>query len=303
MNKTINYILTFVTIVAGLATVTGLYLQFYESKPIIEIKTISKDNLTKLPSIDGLNAKYNYKNKEVKSLWKLHYVISNIGNEIIIGAGNKKNIIKDKISFSIDKNFKVLEVENRNSRFPFEIDIKDYSIDISFLQWKQKESIELIMYVEQLKENINPQLISNDREIINSEITYNTLEIEKLNTGVSLYSKLPDTLQTIIWWFSIIIYGLFLFILPLVWISELIKKIKYKTWLKSNTAYTEWIDSLIQNGQLNTYTEPLTLPNKLWKEYPYTKPKLPDNDFNSLTWGLLILSIFCIIPLLFMINF
>ncbi|UTJ06105.1 hypothetical protein [Arcobacter roscoffensis] len=301
MKKFINYILTFVTIIAGLATIAGLYLQFYETKPILEIKTISKDNLTRLPSIEGLNAKYNYKDKEVKSLWKLHYVITNIGNEIIIGEGSKKNIIKENISFELNNKFKILEIENRNNKLPFKMKISNNNIYVSFLQWKPKESIEIIVYVEQLEEKSDPQLITNDREIINSEITYNTLEIEKLNTETSLYSKLPQPLQTAIWWFSIFMYGLFLLIMPLIWLSELYKKIKYKTWLKSNTTYQEWIDTLIQEGALSKYTEPLTLPSKLWERYPYDKPILPDNDFKSLTWGVLILSIFCLIPLLFMI--
>jgi len=301
MKKIVSYIMTFITIVAGIATIGGLYFQLYEKKPIIEIKTISKDSLTKLPSIEGLNATYKYKNEKVVSLWKLHYIISNIGNEIIIGEGSKKNIIKDNISLEINDSFKILEIEDKNT--PFKLSIQENKILISFLQWKPQENIELVIYAEQIKKDSSPQLTTNDREIINSNVIYNTLEIKDISKGTAIFYKLPSPLQSTIKWFSIFIYGIFLIVMPILWFSELIKKIKYNTWLKSNTQYKAWVNQLIEEKRLSAYTEPNNLPTKLWKEYPYTKPKLPDNDFKSLTWGVIIFAIFCIIPLLFFINY
>ena len=114
--KNIFYIISFL---AAVAAIIGFYFQITTPKPVIEIKTISTDKLTDLPTVDGLKALYTYKNDTVKSLWKLHYYINNSGDEILIGEGNKKNIIRNGLDFSINNNYRIIEYRINKKNFPF----------------------------------------------------------------------------------------------------------------------------------------------------------------------------------------
>ncbi|MCT7634840.1 hypothetical protein ACOTVO_07935 [Aliarcobacter butzleri] len=305
MSNLIKKLIPIVTIIAGIATIIGLYLQINQSSSIIlEVKTISRDNLTKIPNVDGLQATYSYKNEEIKSLWKIHYIITNIGNEIIIGEGNKKNIIKDSINLKLIKDFKILEIESKNKDFECSISNDINNIYISFLQWKPKENLELILYLEQLNSSLIPEITTSDREIINSEIKYSTFGIENLDSEKTIYDRLPQYLQPIIWWLTLIFYGLFLILIPIAWLSEVIKYIKYVLWIKSNNnEYNEWINNLIQENKLSQYSMPITLPQNIWNTYPSkNKPELPAKDFKNQIWAYLILLLLFVLPLLFVIK-
>lgn len=148
--KNIFYIISFF---AAIAAIVGVYFQTATPKPIIDVKTISTDKLTDLPSVDGLIALYTFKKDTVKSLWKLHYYISNSGDEILIGEGNKKNILRNGIDFSINKNFRIIEYKINKKNFPFQARQRDNTINISFLQWKPNENLDLVIYAEQLNSN------------------------------------------------------------------------------------------------------------------------------------------------------
>lgn len=68
MNKYLNNIATVMTIVAGVAAIVGVYIQYKDDNPVIEIKSILNDKLTDLPTVDGFNAKFYYKDSLVSSL-------------------------------------------------------------------------------------------------------------------------------------------------------------------------------------------------------------------------------------------
>jgi hypothetical protein len=301
MNKLLKNIVTIITVLAGVAAIVGVYIQIKEHNPELEIKTLSIDKLTDLPNVDGLKANYLYKNDTVNSLWKLHYLVSNVGDEIIIGQGNKKNIIKDNLKFNINDGFRILEVNNEKNP-DFNIYLKSNQILLDFLQWKPQENIELIIYTEQIKENILPSFTTNEREIINGKVSYTEL-LDNLVKKESLFKKLPKTLQSILWWFGIVFFGLLFILMPIVWFSELVKLFKYKKWKKTDYfMYEEWVNDLIRDNKLESFKTPKDLPNKLWSEYPYIKPTINDNEFGNLTLGAIIILFLFIIPLLLLIE-
>lgn len=300
MNKLKN-IVTIITILAGVAGIAGLYIQIKEYNPELEIKTLSIDKLTDLPNVDGLKANYLYKNDTVNSLLKLHYLVSNVGDEIIIGQGNRKNIIKDNLKFNINDGFKILEINNeKNPNFNIKLDSNRVILD--FLQWKPQENVELIIYTEQIKENISPSFTTNEREIINGKVSYSQL-LDSAVKKEALFKKLPKALQSILWWFGIVFFGLLFILMPIVWFSELVKLLKYKKWKRTNYwMYEEWVNELIQNGKIESFKTPKDLPNNIWSEYPYIKPTINDNEFGNLTLGVIIILFLFVIPLLMLIE-
>jgi hypothetical protein len=301
MNKLLKNIVTIITILAGISGLVGLYIQIKEHNPELEIKALSLDKLTDLPSVDGLKANYLYKNDTVNSLWKLHYLVSNVGDELIIGQGNKKNIIKDDLKFNINDGFKILEVKNENNP-NFNIQLKSNQIFVDFLQWKSQESIEIVIYTQQTKKDVIPSFTTNEREIINGKVSYTAL-LDTIVKKEPLFNKLPKTLQSILWWFGIVFFGLLLVLIPIVWFSELVKLMKYKKWEKSDFwMYEEWVNDLIKEDKIESFKNPKDLPNKLWSEYPYIKPTINDNEFGNLSLGVIVILFLFIIPLLMLIE-
>lgn len=283
-------------------TAIGFYLEHEKRSPTIEVKTIIEDKLTGLPVVDGLQASYKYNGNDVKSLWKLHYIISNVGNEILIGEGSKKNIIKNNISFSLGSKFKILEFNKHNSDSPFSIQIEGNDVSISFLQWRPQESFELILYAEQLEKVGIPELKTNEREIINGKVIYSSLQ--DINNKKSLYSTFPIYIQSILYWIAMLFYGLLIFVMPIVWLTEFIKKVKFKSWENSNFSYyKDWVETLVNNGDIQSYLSPKELPSHLWEEFEKEKPSsIPDNDFSNMTIGTIFIVVLFSIPLLLLIE-
>lgn len=302
MNKLLKNLAMIITIIAGIATIIGVYMQYKENNPIIEIKDITNDKLTDLPKVKGLRAEFYYKDSIVHSLWKLNYDITNIGNKSIIGEGNNKNIIKEGIIFYLPDNYKILEVNSTQDDFHFEFSQENNKVKLKFLQWKPKESLNIILYVEQLNNKEMPTLKTDEREIVNGVVNYASIQ-NKADKKKSLFDFLPNIMQSILRWIGYIFFGLIIIVMPIIWISELIKYVKYKRWKKSNYwMYKEWIDENIKKGTLNLHFEPIKLPEQYWADYPYPKPIFPSDDFANLTIGVIIVLILTLTPLMIMIK-
>lgn len=302
MNKIVKNLTTIITIVAGISAVFGVYIQYSKEKPQIEIKSITADKLTDLPEVEGLKAQYFFKDSLVQSLWKLNYKVSNSGNEIVIGEGNKKNIIRKGLSFKLNGNYRILDFSIKNRSFPFDSKIVDSMLVLNFLQWKPDEGFELSLYVEQLENNGFPKFELNEREIIGGKVVYSTL-YDNRDSIMPLFEYMPRTIQSILRWVGYVVFGVLLIVLPVVWVSDLIKRLKYKKWKRIDYwLYREWIDKLVKDGIIAAFYEPHKLPEKYWEEYPYPKPIFPSNDFKSLTTGVLIFVVLSLIPLSLLIR-
>lgn len=303
MNKLIKDLFTIITIVGAIATIAGVYFQISTSKPVIEIKTISKDKLTDIPSVDGLKATFCYKQDTINSLWKLHYLIENTGDVSIVGTGNQKNLVRNSIPLVLSKGFKIIEFKTNKIQSPFTLKKTNNTLSLGFLQWKPKENFELIIYAEQITDTSIPELRSNDREIIDGEIIYSQL-LEESNAKKSIFNHLPNPLRNVLWWILVIAFGIFSVIMPLVWINEFVQFLKFNRWRKNHISdYVDWVDEQISQGEMQDYVSPKYLSNDLWAEYPYVKPEIPSNDFGSMTIGLLVILLITTIPLILLIEY
>lgn len=304
MSDFLKKIFNVIMLLSAIAGILAFYLQTINHKSIIEVKTISSDKLTDTPSLEGLKAYYLYKNDTVKSLWKLHYFISNVGDEVIVGEGNKKNIIKSDLRFKLNQNFKIIDLKKVNSVLPVNVQLINDEISLKFLQWRPKESFELILYVEQMNKLQEPKLITNDREIINGEVKYTTFykDIKSSQESKSLFDKLPSPIKSVLKWIGIIFYGLFLVLIPILVIVEGVKYIKYRKWKKDYYwMYEEWVNELLAQKKLDFFKKPSQLPYKLWSEYPYPKPTFPDNEISSLILGSVFILVLFSIPILLLL--
>ena len=299
MNKIIKIIITCIFLTAAIIAIISFIWNLSPPKSIIEVKTISSENLTNIPSMEGLSAVYKYKNDSINSLWKLHYIISNVGDKTIIGRGNSKNIINENLQLSLCKDFKILEC--KTSKTPFEIIKNKNELIISFLQWRKEENLELILYAEELNKGKVPTLKINDREILDGEVVYTSLQ-ENTKGKAPLITYIPSPYKYIIIFIGLIVFGMLVLFAPASWADEFLKWIRYNRWKKSEEElYNKWLNDLISENKISSYLKPNELPEKYWSLYPHTKPVI-SKGFGSYTLGMLIIAILSIIPLLFIIN-
>lgn len=143
----------------------------------IKIETLELENIFPASFIDKIQANYVYNNQDtLKSIWKVHYVITNIGQVAIVGEGNSKNIIDaNKIHFFLDNSdFKILNIEILNySEAIGKVDFYENSFEISAIkQWKKNEKIDLMVWMGGAYQAIEPQLIYSDHQTLEDQIVY-----------------------------------------------------------------------------------------------------------------------------------
>jgi len=306
MNKVWKSMLTILSIVTGIATLIGLYLQWYEKKPIIDLRQISIENLTDKPNVTGFDATYRFNDSIVKNLWRGYYIIENIGNETIIGTGTKKNIITDKIKVTTNSKFKILNFEVKNSNFPIQVlKDSDNNLLLDFLQWRQSEFFELQVYFEGTSsDTLNPIISINEREILNADVRYSIFKPSVKDKKI-IADYLPSFLNWILWLLGVVSFGLGFIIMPIFFISEVIQVSKYKSWQRLHGSfYDEWVKQMVAQKKLTFHVKPEKLTENLWKEFPGVRPKIPGslNEMKSLFIGMIIVMILTSIPILWMIK-
>lgn len=308
MKSILKVTITIVTILAGVATVLGLYLQWESKTPEIDIKSISIENLTNLPQIDGFNANYVFKGDTVRSFLITKYLIENTGNDIIIGKGNNKTLIPDSLSIQIGNEHHLLSYEIKNQTFPFESSINSQNsnrIQLSFLQWRPDELFEITLYLEAINKNlVEPSVYINEREVINSEVTYSTLTSSSSQLR-PLSEFIPKIFKKILWWIGLICFGGILIIIPIVYINELMKVKKFNKWkTRFMSTYTNWMNDRIDKNTLRKSFEPENLPAHHWKDFPEIKPDIPSNygSMGNFLLGAIVVELICSIPILWMIH-
>lgn len=277
--KTIKNIALIGTIVASIATIFGLAYQLTQSdKKTIEIKELTLEKLTDLPSVEGLKAKYTFKDSIVTSLWKLNYLITNLSEGPIIGEGNQKDIIKDKITFRVPDNFQILEVKKNDKNAPFIIRYDKSSIKVSFLQWISNESLDISIYVEQTSQGESPSLITNEREIIGGHIVYNSFQSGLDQSSRRLIDYFPNSMEVVLWWILIIINSLTIIGFPIILAAEVYKYIQY---LKDKKVFDNY---------------------SFFDERKKTPPEKPETEWKTLIMTVIFLVLYSSIPLLWMIE-
>lgn len=305
MKGLLKFIITSVTIVAGIATIWSLYLQWNDKAPVIDIKTISLEGLTETPNIDGLKASYFFNDSTVQNLWRGTYIIENIGNDIIVGSGNNKNIITDSLKILINEGYRIISAEIRNNSFPISFSIQNNVIPIDFLQWRQGEYFEIMMYLEGIQsDTIAPRLEINEREILNGKVTYSTLKGQIEGKRI-IASYLPRFLESILWWIGTICFGFMALLMPMVVINETFKINKFKIWLSNwGEDYNNWVINMMNENKLHRKYEPENLPKVYWDQYHGTTPDIPSNykKMGSLILGTIFIEIMVLIPMLWFLK-
>ena len=204
-----------------IAIVVAIGISWYfnrEKSTIINIEKASEILLTKSLDIESLTANYTYNDSiEVKNLWRTTFVLRNVGEKTIYGSGFAEQSIKDShIQLKVENCEKVLSaiITNENNK-SFMLN----PLQLIITQWKPKEYVEITMLTDGEKP---PNLIINDRDIKDSEITYSIYSIEKINENPKWIEYFPKGLANTLKWIIISVM-VFLFFAAIFTIREQIK--------------------------------------------------------------------------------
>jgi len=206
MMKTIKLIFTYLV---GFATIVGfgitIYFQFLHKDIVtLEVKSIDNVQLTNTERIEDLTIKYLYQDSiEVSNIWKIRYVISNIGAKTIIAKGNNNNILHEYLPMTIKDSVKILSL-NIESNFPVTTQQKNNTILLDFKQWKESEYIDVVALVEN-KSSTNPFISIDERDIIDSKINYSEYKPSEISENKKLIDYLPKGFVNFLRWTILVI--------------------------------------------------------------------------------------------------
>lgn len=277
MKKVID-LLGILGIVLGI--ITAIYVIYHESfeekNPIMQLSVLSTSHPTTMSKVDGLLAKYKFKNRNVSDLWIEELSITNVGSTTLIGKGEQKNIIDDSLSFYIRRPFHFLSQIQANGDCG---DVtyylsNDTTVSMKFIQWRPKEHVTFKLYIEgDTSDAQGPVFSMNDRQIMNGIVKY-------LSAGDTDKNKLiKDSFenQAAISTVGLISSGFFggcLLLLPY-FIFDLIRSfVRYKKWSVANhDNYKLKVNTLVEEEKLKEFVKPTELPNYYWKMIDIERPK------------------------------
>ena len=201
----------FLTYFGVLATIAGLgitiYFHFFNIDVVqIEVRAIDKMRLD-THNVENLTIKYLYQDSiEVNNVWIMRYTISNVGSKTIIAKGNNSNVLQDYLPITIENSIQILSFEVA-SNFPVTTHQENNKILLDFQQWRRNEYIDIVALV-QSKDDINPFISMNERDINDAEVIPSEYRPAEINVNRKFIDHLPRGLAVFLKWAVFVFYSL-----------------------------------------------------------------------------------------------
>jgi len=240
-----KYLKNFFYFIVGLSTIVGaiivLYQFFHKEDIEIEIKTIDRTLLTQMPDTKDLSVCFKYQDSiVVNNLWKLRYVISNVGEKTIIAKGDNKNTLMNTLPLFFRDSVKILSISESNNSFSVLHQIINLdTIMLDFKQWKKNEFIDIVVLLENYTDKI-PTLLIDEEDIIDCKVITSEFKPTEIKENKKIIDKFPK------WIVSILKILLVMIIIPtnialLVLQIEKVKEEKIENWKKIIKVIYVWL--------------------------------------------------------------
>ena len=266
--KIVQRIGTIIAIMAAIATIIGLYLQYKEKKPNAEVKILSADLLTQQANdISGFSSKYTYNNMDIKNLWLYKLNFKNIGEATIITKGANQNTINNNIELKFKDGYRVLDVINIEEHdFKSKLLIKDsLTVEFEFSQWRPNEESTFSLLVVNDSVNEVPIPYFDERPLIDGDIAIiNFINISSKNNKPIIDKVFNNVLSLIGRILSITLLGLLFALASYILILSIFESLKISIW---KMRYLESFRKFI-------YSETLMEKSKEWESIVFKKKDL-----------------------------
>jgi len=215
MNKYFN-----IQVIGSVASIAALlffiyYQYIFEKNTELQIQEINNTELTKQNLVNNFDVTFNYNGSVVNNLWQSRFSVKNTGSTTIIGKGPKKNIIDSSLVFYVDTSYSILNIETLANSFPIIIDHNSNEFSVDFKQWRKNEFLEFKVFLEgKIGDSKSPVFKLNERDIINCKVQNVTFSVsDNKPENNKLIDIFPPELQSVLWWFTIIFYGIVVLII------------------------------------------------------------------------------------------
>lgn len=202
MNKNSNF-WSIASVVIAVLSFVGFSINWYENRhksTILEIKTISEIELTRPLNVERLSSIYWYDSIPVEHLWQSSYVITNIGEITLYGAGfENKNIKGDVLPLQLKNCDNLLSIEKVEGN----TDAILQNMSLCFSQWRPNEFIELRILADGPQV---PELMINERDIKEGKVIYTQYSPEEKPVVKRWIDYLPLSISKALWWVVLIFY-------------------------------------------------------------------------------------------------
>lgn len=185
MEKLFSYIGKLATIVTIIGGSVAIYFAFYEKRIKLDVQTSSAENLTTHKVTQDLSVKYYFQDSlEVHNLWRMQWVIRNIGDQTIIGTGSGSHLLSNGLPFSFADSCQIISLQmtgNNNNAIL-------QPSRIWFQQWRRNEYVELTAFIESVKQ---PKILFSNRDVIDSDVSYSQYSPESTADKSYVIEYLP----------------------------------------------------------------------------------------------------------------
>lgn len=298
--------------VAVIFTIISGWEQVKNKDPYFNVYTVEKDKVTAIKEIPGLSASFSFNEKAINNLWRMKIRVKSAGNDVVIGKGNRSDLIGDSFDFTFPVGYKILNLNKSEDKVFSRVEKADDRVfRVFFEQWRPDEFIDLEFVLEQDdKINIEPKVMTLSRSLIKGDVTisdYNVLEVYEEKPLISM----PFGVVFMANLFVKIMNAL-LFLVLVLWVGGFaVDFIRYLSWEKKNRInFERFIDDLEPDPSdykclLETYkNNPNRLTDSIWGRFSGEKlngSKIFDSNMSNVIF-LLFSSLYILAVLILLLG-
>ncbi|HEY4785308.1 MAG TPA: hypothetical protein VIH57_04635 [Bacteroidales bacterium] len=264
-------LLTILTIVGSIASIIALIIVFLPKHNIstLDIKYISIENLTDIEKNNEpeFTTNFEYKKQPINRLWKVNIELLNTSDKTFVGKGKLQNMLVDTLQFFLRPGFQIIDKKKISGDFEHWFGVKSNdTIQITFAQWRQNESIKYSLYIKsdtinQIAEDLFYQ--PKERQLLDGEMRF--IKSENKDNDTLVTDAFPKQIKKAVYIIILIFLGLMIFVFFGILVMNPIGFSKRISWLKNyRPAYQDFIDKEFEKNK------------ELRKKYKYN----PENFYN-----------------------
>lgn len=284
-----KYIARVLLVLGGLASIVAI-IGFFWSTPFYKEKKIKIDCYTERmlsfgTKVDSLTVRY--KGEVIDDVWKLRFVLNNVGMQSVIGSGSSSVLLNNQLVINIDSNYHIISYNINKNDFEANYNQLENSFIIEFRKWKPKEKMQIEVLLTPKNNTGCPLVTVDEREVTGAKLVFNNVDYAKiedfsdnLDWLTNLKLNYPKFIFKIAKWFGLAVFVL-LILTPIVLLVRFIDgKIKYGKWKKMNWKkfLKELENSEIPKEERQQYkTKPYNVPKEFHKQFT-SIPEAPDPE-------------------------
>ncbi|GJQ04004.1 hypothetical protein [Capnocytophaga canimorsus] len=301
--------------ILGIITATITIISFVLSNPFILSKELNfKIYTEKILFIENKSDSISIRlgKNEIENIWKIKFLMTNSGKDIIVGKGSFSDVYNDTIKISVESPFEVFSYRLINNDVEGDISFtNNNTFNISFHKWNPNEKVEMEALLSNYKNNyLIPNVYINDRDLIRIKTTTNSINLNELtfnndlNWLIIIKSYIPNFILKIFKYFTMFMGFAFCTAPFYVIYTSISSNIMYAKWHKKHIRkFIKELSSLNLTNELVTKykSKPYSIPNDLKNCFSMRIPEKPETF-----WGTLfpvIFSIFAFCPYFIIVLF